>query len=357
MRALLVYAFCSALAVADARAIVGGTVDTGDAPVVAVIARRSRCQQTNLTVMCTGTVIAPRVVLTAAHCLTLADAAGSYEVFVDTQARFVAVSDVHKHPSYMKGSSDHDVALLRLAEPVTVAPAMLRSGPLDVTSVGASLRVVGFGTTGPAATPDALKRQGSMTLAQVDALTVRVTPPSASVCNGDLGAPLFLSGELAAVVALGDPACAQQAVAVRSDTLIAGFIQPYLSASAAAPLDWGPSAFAPDQICSSHCATAADCPAALGCLLETGVDGQCQLTGLGWANYGAACGSDDQCAAGEVCARLWPDSCRCAQPCGAQPPPGGCGCVLAGAPRDLGLLPVLLLTALLLAACRRLKAR
>ncbi len=66
--------------------LVGGTLDDADPAVVALTARRTRCADDAPMLLCTGTLIAPRVVLTAAHCLQVFGADGQYEVVFGSSA-------------------------------------------------------------------------------------------------------------------------------------------------------------------------------------------------------------------------------------------------------------------------------
>lgn len=77
---------------------------------------------------CAGTVIDPRWVLTAAHCVEDAEAAdlvvleGSVDL-LDPQLRRLEVHELHPHPDYTGGTGlAHDLALLRLAERAEVDP-------------------------------------------------------------------------------------------------------------------------------------------------------------------------------------------------------------------------------------------
>lgn len=74
---------------------------------------------------CTGTLIASDWVLTAAHCVADAPGTGLHVRFDDADVNdttggvVVAVSEVHAHPDFDWEAWDNDVALLRLATPVT----------------------------------------------------------------------------------------------------------------------------------------------------------------------------------------------------------------------------------------------
>src|SRR5262245_33825572 len=79
--------------------IIGGTTDNGD-PGVVLIEYRQNLED----YLCTGEVVSPHVVLTAAHCVE--STGGTYRVFVGTNrltaksTDFIAVKEVHSHPMW-----------------------------------------------------------------------------------------------------------------------------------------------------------------------------------------------------------------------------------------------------------------
>jgi trypsin len=109
---------------------------------------------------CTGTVVAPRVILTAAHCAEEVETGGftkpgEYAVATNIanpkQARgenVFGVSAVHVFPSFDPGLIHGDAAVLILSQP-TSAPALALAGPEDAALYegGAPVTVAGWGLT------------------------------------------------------------------------------------------------------------------------------------------------------------------------------------------------------------------
>jgi V8-like Glu-specific endopeptidase len=348
-------------------AIVGGSLDPGDGAVVALLDRRTRCEQTNVRIVCTGTLIAPRVVLTAAHCLDEQGALGTWEVYVgtpvggDAQGGFVVVTDTAVHPAWNRTTHEFDLALLRLSDAAPVAPVPFAAAPLPASLVGATVRVVGYGAMAPAALTDGQRRQTTMTVSALDANVFRAVPAPGNSCEGDSGGPAFgdvgAGEQILGVTVSGDLACSTYALQARVDGAVADFIQPFVDATALAPVGRPLGRIDAGALCQTACADASDCPAALTCEPATPDRAAvCALSQAAPANFGAVCAHDSDCGSGGSCARLWPDgadACRCSQPCGSAPPPhpgGGCSMAPLSSERAswalalAGLLTLALLT-------------
>ena len=321
-------------------AVVGGELDPGDPAVVALVARRTRCEEQDVSLLCTGALVAPRVVLTAAHCLDVFGEDGQYEVFFGARlgdggggGRFALVTSARRHPAYDPDTHQHDLALLRLAAPVDVEPLALPSGSLDLAT-GQQVRVVGFGATAAGGLASGEKRSGWMTVGEVTATGMRSAPGPAMSCVGDSGGPVLATAggreQLLGVTASGDPGCRTHAFNVRVDAAMAAgdFIQPFLLESEGAPSGHGDtSPAATGGFCARSCSGPQDCPAGLACVEGGGGTGRCMLLSLREGSFGKACRADLECSDGP-CARLLPQgegACRCFRPCA-----GASGCAAGG---------------------------
>ena len=206
-------------------AMIGGTEDTGDEvmyPNVGAIVFRWPANDDIFVRACTATLIRPRALVTAAHCVTPLIDGGvvpdkvwiTFEpeaLFGDPESNpdeYLEIEDILVHPGSHMSQEYHDIALVILKYPVDdieVEPLPTEGylgDELDNKKVG-DLRklqfvVVGYGATAwdeyPDIHLDAVRRYGTTTYHNLLALNILTEKSDANdvvICKGDSGGPVF----------------------------------------------------------------------------------------------------------------------------------------------------------------------
>jgi hypothetical protein len=230
----LVLAGVAALAVAaPAFAITGGSLDGGAHPAVAlVLADRGNGPVQD----CSAALVAPSVLVTAAHC---ASGTISNRVEVSFDSRFVAGSSpvfsgtLYADPAWSPGAQDtHDVAVVVLDEPVSVAPlALPEADALEKPTLkGAELVNVGYGYADRTFVFDGYRRSSTSSFTSLRPTELKLSQKPGGVCFGDSGGPRLLDSTVVAITSTGNPNCTGQTVGYRLDTPSArAFLSQYVA--------------------------------------------------------------------------------------------------------------------------------
>jgi trypsin len=154
---------------------------------------------------CSGTLVAPNVVVTAGHCRA-GDCSARVLVGTDVdkedEAQVIDVMDAVGHPDYRPPDPTHDLAVLILAEAAEVEPRAIASA--EQLEGAATVRLAGFGNTDVYSSGGyGQRRMVDVPLASADA-KYGADPETEFVagapfldrdsCNGDSGGPAYLQG-------------------------------------------------------------------------------------------------------------------------------------------------------------------
>ena len=197
----------------DPRIIGGEPADFGEYPFMVALLFEPTAGNDYQKQYCGGSLIDSRWVLTAAHCVDFLESPDEVAVAVSrtnlnsTEGQRVDVRAIYIHPDYDPDLVSPDVALLRLARPVTgIEPIQLAgSGDDSFETAGTLLTVIGWGntsTTGQASFPDALREvvvpvvdDATCDTAYHGFVTVDTQlcagEKGIDSCGGDSGGPLF----------------------------------------------------------------------------------------------------------------------------------------------------------------------
>ena len=190
----------SLLAVIPANAIVGGGAPSAEGvgrSVVTIVGSRGN--------FCTGALIAPKIVLTAAHCVQPGADYKIVEYGADKQPSLQDVKSVAIHPGFnMQAMLAHrataDVALLQLSSPARGKTPSTLGLPNIPILVGSRFTIAGIGVTvrGDGKSGGTIRAAGLIATGKPGSLQIRLVDPvnqgrsdGLGACTGDSGGPVF----------------------------------------------------------------------------------------------------------------------------------------------------------------------
>ena len=200
MRRLSSLIATAALLASPCYAIVGGAAPSNDGlaqAVVTIVGSRGN--------FCSGSLIAPRLVLTVAHCV---QPGADYKIVEYDAARTPELKDVRHvaiHPGFqMQAMLAHrataDVALLQLEIPAKGKTSAQLGAPIEPISPGAKFTIAGIGVTvrGDGKSGGIIRTAQLIATGKPGNLQIRLMDPAGGgtrdglgACTGDSGGPVF----------------------------------------------------------------------------------------------------------------------------------------------------------------------
>ena len=268
--------------------------------------------------MCTGTLIADRVVMTAAHCV---EGLRPKNVGVGFGARLNAAvwrkaTEIWVHPDWDTERIQNDIALIRLDEaapdgirPIPFLPKALALTKLDLKS---EVEFVGFGETETGNSGVKMHVSNSLDWVCLSSLgcfikgggwanpkTICTDQEPGAPCSGDSGGPAFIRRNgreyVAGITSYGDENCAVFGCSTKVDEFEREILD-FLGVTG----ELGSACAADAQCTAGHCAHGVCC--------ETGCDGVCQACDLAGSigtcrpvADGTSCPDGDRCNGNETC--------------------------------------------------------
>lgn len=183
----------------DEQSIIGGTTDTGDACVVGVFAHAPGATSGSI---CTGTIIGPHTVLTAAHCVSPVSV-GAGQVFDLLPGTTLALPGITASSTTFQPAwninnlaAGHDIGIVHTAQ--TLSPICGRAA----VNTGLPVRLVGYGSNTHANGGVGTKRQVTVSIIGANIL-IQDGNSNQQTCHGDSGGPAFQGANVVGVTSFG----------------------------------------------------------------------------------------------------------------------------------------------------------
>lgn len=290
--------------------------------------------------LCTGTLVAPDLVLTAAHCVERGIGGMQFmlgaDLYTPTHTRPVVAAVMH--PAYVPppggmGTLEqfaNDVALVRLGTPIhDVQPVVLHSGNASEL-LGRPAVFVGYGSIADvmgAGNGSGVRRETTLAFTNLHWSFLLWQNPVTGACRGDSGGPAFVEvngGWVQVGITSNGPNGCGSGAHQRVDTA-----RSFLEAHGVSFAD-RPRACGADGVCDGQCPTDADCSGAMCPTGSCPAPAQCVADGICDETCGSAdpdCGRDHCADYGLYANGTCDPHCPTPDPdCSAGPsaPPSGC---------------------------------